>query len=254
MRGEPPRAVRLALVDRLERHRREPGGQHRHRRPSPDLAGEPPDRDARHHAAPGVDRVRDRLDRVRAHAPRVDAGVERLVGGRDRRAARVDVATRLRAIHQRLPDPVGLRRRVHEQHRQEPQALAHGRAAEADRGPVGPIGPSAPSPAVVATQNRSGSVVRRWPSSRRRRREVVGHRRLVEPALVVLDARPPDPRARVEIGLDTRPVADGMGRPHRYSSVSASADGGRPVASRSSSACMNASRSPSSTAPVFDVS
>ena len=87
--------------------------------------------------------------------------------------------------------------------------------------------------------------------------QVVGHRRLRQPRLVVLDRRLPGQRAGVEV-----PVAAGAVR-HRdaratspatgYSSPS-SAEGGRPVARRSSSACMNRSRSPSRTAPVFDVS
>ena len=65
--GESSRAVRLALVDRLERHRREAGGQHRHRGPASDLAGEPPDRDARHHAPPCVE---GSINPTRAHARR----------------------------------------------------------------------------------------------------------------------------------------------------------------------------------------
>ena len=56
-----------------------------HGGPAADLPEQPPDRDARDHAPPRVERVRDRLGGVRAHAPGVDPGVERLVRSGDRR-------------------------------------------------------------------------------------------------------------------------------------------------------------------------
>ena len=71
-RLEPALGVGLGAGDRLERHGLERRGERRDGRPAPHLAEQPPDRDPRHHPAPRVEAVRDRLDGVRAHPPGVD--------------------------------------------------------------------------------------------------------------------------------------------------------------------------------------
>ena len=90
--------------------------------------------------------------------------------------------------------------------------------------------------------------------------ELVGNRGYVEAAKVVVQGVTPDDGAARQVGGDGRTERDGpFGRTGlRWPVQDPVAPGwpsaAPPVASRSSSACMKASISPSRTAPVFDVS
>ena len=215
-----------------------------------DLADEIEHRQARHHPVPAVERGGDGL-----------GGVDR--GGQPQ-------AGRGRwqdALEERPAEPDALLLGQHEQHRQEPRAAAHDGRGEADDAlPAGRV------------RHRPGRHDEAFRIGRpevlvqdRDRGQVVRDRRLVEPPGVVVDRDPPDgPAGRQLVGpgrsqvrrLGPSPgrhaVTPSRGRAGHRPSSSSSGGGppasGAPVARRSSSACMNVSRSPSRTAPVFDVS
>ena len=219
--------ARRELTERVEAGRRADEIEQRH-------PGHDPER--------RVERVADRLGRVggrRPHEPWLAT---------DRAAAD--------PRDQRAPDPGRLDVGHHEAHRQEPQVLAPDRGGERDdpvRGWLVGIGLGRHDEPLgvgrlevrVEPEQRTGLVLD------------LG---LVQPDDVVVDRHSPDIDARLQlVGADGpvgQRIATGHPRPDRHA-ASPSLSPPRqpsPVASRSSSACMNASRSPSSTAVVLPVS
>ena len=223
-----------------ERDRRVAVGQRRQRGGPASSPVRLPDRHAGDHAVPGVQRVRDRLGGCRC----------RCRGHGARRAGHRPASVRSRSAR---PMPRRLHAGQHEQHAQEPDPVAHGRRREAhppatlvveglavrrrrvrrvcrDQEPVG----------VRAEQVREQrcSVARSVPIGGWFRRP-----------LVVIDAVAPDPGARSRsAGVAGRYWTDPF--TPRRSRRRRSPPGRSPA--RSSSACINASRSPSRTAPVFE--
>ncbi len=131
-----------------------------------------------------------------------------------------------------------LLRGADEAHRQVPQPLAPDCRGEADD-PARPLG----------DDEESGIGGEQVPMEPDDPAQVVRDRMLVEPAGVVVNALAPDLGAGLDIVRS--------GGPDRYLDHEVGSDaasGVPPVARRSSSACMNVSRSPSRTAPVLLVS
>ena len=227
--------------DLLERH-----GGHAHREfgkrlRSLDVADEAEQRCPGHDPVQGVERIRDRLCAVRRGCARHPVAV----GGQH-------------AAQQIAPQPLGLHLGKHEQHRQEPHVLTDGRDREAnDPLPARRLG-------VVLGGDHEALRVRGMHVAvvALHDREVVRDLRLVERHDVVVDRDAPDLCADRDVVVgrgpepDRRAVLAPPGRSgHAASSpLRVSRSNSPPVASRSSSACMNASRSPSRTAPVLPVS
>jgi len=216
-----------------ERRRDDAGGERREgvragRRPTQDEGRHPRD-----HAVARVEGVGDRLDAVRGHAePEGPAVGSRLTRARQHR------------LEQRGPDAAALVRRQHEQHREEPDVAALPRGRE----------PHDPS---VALRDEEEVRVRRAEVRQQRdeRHRLPRRRGLPEGRHVVTDGDPVDLRAGREVLPGREPDA-GAARAGRRAvhSAAASSATDAPVASRSSSACMKVSRSPSSTPVVSLVS
>ena len=236
-RGQLPmaRAVRGAGGDRLEGRGGHPGRQWREGLRPAQLAHQVQHRQARRHPVEAVERGRDRLDAV-------DRGSETEPG----------IGWRQHALEERPPQPDALLLGQDEQHREEPGPATHHGGGEADDAlaarcvGVGPGRHDEPlriaGPEVVVQRHDRG--------------QVVGDRGLVQPRGVVVDRDPPDRGAGEQLVGAGRSQVRRLGPPADRHSGSSSAPpaSGAPVATRSSSACMNVSRSPLSTAAVFDVS
>ncbi len=235
-RRQRPVAVDGSLDDRLERGRHDTGREVRQRLGMADAADEIEQRQAGHHPVSAVEAVRDRLGAVRTGRPQE----ARSVGRQD-------------PFEERPTEADALLLRLDEEHREEPLPGSDDGGGEADDpvravavDPPGDDEPLRVGLLEMAVEGHHGV-------------EVVGDLGLPEPPGVVVDRSPPDRRTGGELvrtgRADVRllgPEQDGHAA--APASGGSSPDGGRPVASRSSSACMKASRSPSRTAPVFEVS
>ena len=239
---EPAMAVAVrARDDLLERNGGNAAGERGERLRSLDVADQAEQRRPGHDPVERIEGVRDRLCAVR------------------RGGARHPVPLgRQHAAQQVAPQPLGLHIGEHEQHRQEPHALTDGGDREADdpfagRGIGVVLGGDHESLRVRGTQVAVVALDDR---------EVVRDLRLVESQDVVVDRDPPDFGADRDVVVGRRPEADrravrappGRSGHAASSPLRVSPPASPPVASRSSSACMNVSRSPSRTAPVLPVS
>ncbi len=261
----PAEAVRRT-ADLGERDRLDARGQGVERAVALRPADEPQERDPRHQPERRVQAVGDRLGGVRRGRAR--AHRRGAAGARSRvRAAGRDGAQKGPAEAARLDG------RADEEHREEPQPVASEdhheridrRPLEAQlRAPVADGAHGGPSASLGDEERRRiGTVEVRVQA--KDRGEVVGDLRLGETAEVVVERLAPDRRAGRQVSGRGRSDAMPGRRDHvrarrrvrgHASSGSSAGPPWRPppVASRSSSACMKASRSPSRTACVFPVS
>ena len=213
--------------DRLERHGHGSRGQAGQDRGIGHVAADRHQGQARDDPEPAVQAAGDGLGAVDG-------------GGQDG----IGVGDRQDRLEQPPADPPRLLLRAHEAHRQEPQAFATDGGGEGDH------------PALALGDHEQARVGREEvPVEADDPAEVVGDRVLVQPAGVVVDALAPDLGTGLDVGGSRRPDGD-VGHESGSAAESASSPPpvARPVARRSSSACMNVSRSPSRTALVLLVS
>ena len=206
------------------------------RRPPDDLD----DRDLRNHPVPGIEPGGDRLGAVDCGPDERPFGSRRSFGSRRHLVAR-SVGQQPR--QDPAPDPITLRRRLDEQHREIPRRSASIRRSEPKHRRIVGRARCRHEEELRVSRTKVGE-------QPPQRLEIARLPRLVESMPVVIaDPRGPDMRAGRQVVVARVAVRD------RFGQAGSSTDAiGWPAARRSSSACMNTSRSPSRTPAVFDVS